>query len=142
MRRREFIALAGGVAVTLPFAARAQQPKFARLGYLDPGVAADPAVQNLRRQFVLGLRDLGDIEGRDFQIEDLNADGHLERLPALAADFAHLPVDIIVAVGGEAAVRAAMQATDQIPIVMTISADPVGSGLVASLARPGATSPA
>jgi putative ABC transport system substrate-binding protein len=136
MRRRKFITLVGAAAAGWPLAARAQ-PKIARLGYLDPGVAADPAVQNLRRQFVLGLRDLGDIEGRDFHIEDLNADGHLERLPALAVDLAHLPVDIIVAVGGEAAVRAAMQATDQIPIVMTISADPVGSGLVASLARPG-----
>jgi putative ABC transport system substrate-binding protein len=137
VRRREFILALGGAPLGWPVAVRAQQPKIARLGYLDPGVAADPAVQNLRRQFVLGLRDLGDIEGRDFRIEDLNADGHLERLPALAADLAHLPVDIIVAVGGEAAVRAAMQATDQIPIVMTISADPVGSGLVASLARPG-----
>jgi putative tryptophan/tyrosine transport system substrate-binding protein len=137
MKRREFITLLGSAAATWPLAARAQQPKIFRLGYLDPFVASDPAVQNLRRQFVLGLRDLGDVEGRDFTMEDRNADGHLERLPALAADLARLPVDIIVATGGEAPIRAAMQVTDKIPIVMTISADPIGSGIVSSLARPG-----
>jgi putative ABC transport system substrate-binding protein len=140
MRRREFITLFGGAAASSAAwtrAARAQQSKMFRLGYLDPFVASDPAVQNLRRQFLLGLRDLGDIENRDFQMENRNADGHLERLPALAADLARLPVDILVATGGEAAVRAAMQATDKIPIVMTISADPIGSGIVSSLARPG-----
>jgi putative ABC transport system substrate-binding protein len=126
----------GGAAVTWPFAARAQQPKLLRLGYLEVGVALDPAVQNLRHQFLLGLRDLGDVEGRDFQMEDRNAEGHLERLPALAADLARLPVDILVA-GGEAPVRAAMQATDKIPIVMTIIADPIASSIIASLARPG-----
>jgi putative ABC transport system substrate-binding protein len=69
-------------------------------------------------------------------MEDRNADGRLERLPALAAELALLPVDIIVT-DGEANIRAAMQATDKIPIVMATSADPIGSGLVASLARPG-----
>jgi putative ABC transport system substrate-binding protein len=137
MRRREFITLLGGAAATWPLTVRAQQPKIFRLGYLEPGVRSDPTVQNLRRQFLLGLRDLGDIEGRDFKMEDRNADGNLERLPALAADLAHLPVDIIVAAGGEAPIRAAMQATDKIPIVMTVSADPIISGIVASLARPG-----
>ena len=92
--------------------------------------------QNLRRQLLLGFRDLGYLEDRNFQMEDRNAEGNLERLPALAADLARLPVDIIVAIG-EAPIRAAMQATDKIPIVMTISADPIGSGLVASLNRPG-----
>jgi putative ABC transport system substrate-binding protein len=137
MRRREFITFLGGAAATWPLTVRAQQPKIFRLGYLEPGVRSDPTVQNLRRQFLLGLRDLGDIEGRDFKMEDRNADGNLERLPALAADLAHLPVDIIVAAGGEAPIRAAMQATDKIPIVMTVSADPIISGIVASLARPG-----
>ena len=135
MRRREFITVLGGAAAW-PLTARAQQPKIFRLGYLAPSVASDAAAQNLRRQFLLGLRDLGDVEGRNFQMEDRNADGHLERLPVLAADLVRLPVDILVASGGEASVRAAMQATDKIPIVMTIGADPIG-GIVASLARPG-----
>jgi putative tryptophan/tyrosine transport system substrate-binding protein len=135
MRRREFINLLGGAAAWSG-TARAQHPKIFLLGYLDPGLALDAAVQNLRRQFLLGLRDLGDLEGRNFQMEDRNADGHLERLPALAADLVRLPVDILIATGGEASVRAAMQATDKIPIVMTVGADPIG-GLVASLARPG-----
>jgi putative ABC transport system substrate-binding protein len=93
-------------------------------------------VQNNHRQFVLGLRDLGNIEGRDFAMEDRNADGHLERLPVLAADLVRLPVDIIIATGEEP-IRAAMQTTGKIPIVMTIIADPIGSGIVSSLARPG-----
>ena len=137
MRRREFITRLGGAVAAWPLAALAQQPKIFRLGYLNSGVASDPAVQNLRRQFLLGLRDLGNVEGRDFQMNDRNAGGDLERLPELAVDLVRVPVDIIVAVGGEAAVRAAMRATDKIPIVMTVSADPIGSGLVASLARPG-----
>src|SRR5262249_7369481 len=134
--RRKFLAALGGAAVTWPLTARAQQPKIFRLGYLDPDVRSDPTAQNLRRQLLLGLRDLGYLEDRNFQMEDRNAEGNLERLPALAADLARLPVDIIVAIG-EAPIRAAMQATDKIPIVMTISADPIGSGLVASLNRPG-----
>jgi putative ABC transport system substrate-binding protein len=135
IRRRDFITVLGG-AVTWPLAARAQQPKIFRLGYLDPDVRSDPTAQNLRRQLLLGLRDLGHLENRNFRMEDRNADGNLERLPALAADLARLPVDVIVT-GGEAPIRAAMQATDSIPIVMATSADPIGSGLVASLARPG-----
>lgn len=136
--RRQFIAALGGTSLTWPLSAWAQQPKIFRLGYLDPGVASDPTVQNLRRQFLLGLRDLGDVEDRDFQMIDRNADGHLERLPALATDLARLPVDILVASGGEASVRAAMQATDKIPIIMTVGADRIGNGgIIASLARPG-----
>jgi putative ABC transport system substrate-binding protein len=136
MKRREFITLLGGAAAAWPLAARGQQPRFFRLGYLEAGVRSDPTVQNLRRQFLLGLRDLGYVEDRNFKMEDRSAEGRLERLPELAADLAHLPVDIIVA-GGEAPVRAIMQATVKIPIVMTISADPISSGFVASLARPG-----
>jgi putative tryptophan/tyrosine transport system substrate-binding protein len=136
MKRREFITLLGGAAAAWPLAARAQQPKIFRLGYLDPDVRSDPTAQNLRRQLLLGLRDLGYVEDRSFQMVDRNANGNLERLPALAAELARLPVDIIVALG-EAPIRAAMQATDRIPIVMTTSADPIGSGIVSSLARPG-----
>jgi putative ABC transport system substrate-binding protein len=135
MKRREFMALLGGAAAW-PLVARAQQPKIFRLGYLESGFGADPTVQNLRHQFLLGLRDLSYVEDRNFKMEDRNADGNLERLPALAADLARLPVSIIVA-GGDGPIRAAMQAADKIPIVMTISGDPISSGIVSSLARPG-----
>jgi putative ABC transport system substrate-binding protein len=126
-----------GGAAAWPLAGHTQQPKTIRLGYLEAGATSDPQVQNLRRQFLLGLRDLGDIEGRDFVMEERSADGQLERLPELASELARLPVDILVAAGGEASIRAAMQATQKIPIVMTISADPISTGIVASLARPG-----
>ena len=100
MKRREFITLLGSAgAAAWPLAARAQQPKIFRLGYLDPDIRSDPTAQNLRRQLLLGLRDLGYLEDRNFQMEDRNAEGNLERLPALAADLARLPVDIIVAIG-------------------------------------------
>jgi putative tryptophan/tyrosine transport system substrate-binding protein len=135
LKRREFIALMGGAAAW-PLATHAQQSKVFQLGYLEPGSPSDPVEANLRRQFLLGLRDLGYVEGRHFKMEDRSADGHLDRLPALAAELVGLPVDILV-VFGEAAIRAAKQATDKIPIVMTLAADPVGSGLVPSLAHPG-----
>jgi putative ABC transport system substrate-binding protein len=94
-------------------------------------------VQNLRRQFLLGLRDLGYVEGRNFKMEERNADGQLDRLQALAAELVRLPVDIIAAAGGEAPIHAARQTTSTIPIVMLIAADPIGSGFVLSLAHPG-----
>jgi putative tryptophan/tyrosine transport system substrate-binding protein len=136
MKRREFISMLGGGAVGWPLAARAQQPKVVRLGYLEPGTPTDPVAANLRRQFLLGLRDLGYVEGRHFKMEDRSAGGRLDRLPALASELARLPVDIFV-VGGDAPIRAAMQASDKIPVVMTLGGDPVGSGFVTSLARPG-----
>ena len=135
MKRREFITLLGGAAAW-PLAARAQQPNVFRVGYLEPGSPTDPIQANLRRQFLLGMRDLGYREGRQFTMEDRNAEGHFDRLPALAAELVRLPVDILV-VGGEASIRAAKHATDKIPIVMALAADPVGSGVVPSLAHPG-----
>jgi putative tryptophan/tyrosine transport system substrate-binding protein len=135
VKRREFISLLGGAAAW-PLAARAQQSKVVRLGYLEPQMPKDLVAANLRRQFLLGLRDLGYVEGRHFKMEDRSADGRLDRLPALAIELARLPVDMFV-VGGDAPIRAAMQASDKIPIVMTLAADPIGSGFVASLARPG-----
>ena len=137
MKRREFITLVGGAAAW-PIAARAQQGKLLRLGYLDSssGRPTDPVGANLRRQFLLGLRDLGYVEGRDFQLEQRSAEGRFDRLPGLARELAGLPVDMLV-VGGEASIRAAMQATDKIPIIMALAPDPVGSGFVISLARPG-----
>ena len=135
MRKRDFIALIGGAAAW-PLAARAQTGKLVRLGYLDGGARTDPTTQNLRRQFVLGMRDLGYNEGRDYLLEERYAAGQLDSFPAYAHELVELPVDMIVA-GGEAAIRAAKRATSQIPIVMTLAADPVGSGLVPNLAHPG-----
>ena len=137
MRRREFITLLGGAAAAWPMAARGQPAKLLRLGYLDAGARSDPTVQSLRRQFLLGLRDLGYAEGRNFRMEERYADGQLDRLPTLATELIRLPVDIIAAAGGEAPIHAAHQATSIIPIVMLIAADPVGSGFVVSLAHPG-----
>jgi putative ABC transport system substrate-binding protein len=136
MRRRDFIKVIAGSAVTQPLAAHAQQQKIVRIGYLEPGARADPTAQNLRRQFLLGLRDLGYIEGRNFKMEDRSAEGQLDRLPALAAELVGLPVDVIIAFG-DAPISAARKATDKIPIVMPLAANPVGSGFVASIARPG-----
>jgi len=135
MKRREFITLLGGVAAW-PLAVHAQQPKVVRLGYLDSAKPTDATAVNLRRQFLLGMRDLGYIEGRHFKMEDRYAEGRIDRLPALASELAHSPVDILL-VFGDASIRAAMQASDTIPIVMTLAADPVGSGFVNSLAHPG-----
>ena len=136
MRRREFITLLGGAAAAWPLAARGQQGKLVRLGYLDGGAGPDPTVQNLRRQFVLGMRDLGYNEGQEYVLEERYAAGRMESFEAFAKELVELPVDLIVA-GGEAAIRAAKRATTKIPIVMTLSADPVGSGLVSNLAHPG-----
>ena len=136
MRRRNFIALLGSAAAAFPLSAHAEQAKVVRLGYLDPARRTDTIAVNLRRQFLLGMRDLGYIEERHFKMEDRNAEGRMDRLPALASELALLPVDIFV-VFGDASIRAAMQASDRIPVVMTLAADPVGSGFINSLARPG-----
>src|SRR6266540_5883991 len=115
--------------------AQAQQPtKITRIGYLDAvSLSVNAARVEVFRQ---SLRKLGYVEGKNIFIEWRSADGKLDRLPALAAELIHLKVDIIVT-GGRSATRAAKEATSTIPIVMTQDADPVGSGFVASLARPG-----
>jgi ABC-type uncharacterized transport system substrate-binding protein len=129
MRRREFIAFVGGVAV-LPLAVGAQPTTAHRLGVLVDN--REP----FSRLFSEGLRDLGYIDGRNIQIEFRSAHGNLSQLPELAADLVRLKVDIIVA-SETPAVLAAKRATSEIPIVMAPSGDPVGTGLIASLARPG-----
>ena len=134
--RRQLLAVLGGAAAAWPLAARAQQPKIIRLGYLDPQRPSDPIAANLRRQFLLGLRDLGYVEGRHFKMEDRSADGQLDRLSNLATELERLPVDMFV-VGGDAPIIAAMRASDTIPIVMTLAADPIRSGFIESLAHPG-----
>ena len=126
--------LLGGATAAWPLAARAQQPaKLPTLGFLG---GTTPATWSLFvAAFVQRLRELGWIEGRTIAIEYRWAEGRGERFAEIAAEFVRLNVDVIVTVGG--AVLAAKQATSLIPIVFAAAADPVGSGLVASLARPG-----
>jgi putative ABC transport system substrate-binding protein len=134
MQRRRFIEVIVGGLLTAPLAAVAQQAtKIARIGYLAANLAANP---HLREAFLQGLRDLGYVEGRNVVIESRDAEGKLERLPALVAELVALKVDVIVA-GGTAQALAAKHATSTLPIVFAQAADPVASGLVTSLARPG-----
>ena len=137
MDRRAFLGtLAGGLLVA-PLAAEAQPAgKMPRVGYLSPGSSSDPGRQRRFEAFRQGLRELGYVEGQDIVIESRWAEGKYERYPALAADLVRLKVDVIVAVGGRAS-QDAQQATRTIPIVMSVTIDPLGTGLVASLARPG-----
>ena len=136
MRRRDFITLLGTAIVVGPLPAAAQQPagKFHRIGMLETAPAADNTA-NLDA-FRKGLKELGYAEGRNFAIEYRSADGLAERFPQLALELIRLPVDIIVTRGTPAAL-AAKDATKTIPVVMAASGDPVGNGIVASLARPG-----
>jgi len=129
------LALILAVSLTLaPLAVEAQQSgKVYRIGYL--GTTAAPP--HIWEAFLGGLREFGWVEGQTIVIERRNAEERYERLPELAADLVRLRVDIIVA-AGPVAPLAAKRATNTIPIVMTNHADPVGSGLVASLGRPGA----
>jgi putative tryptophan/tyrosine transport system substrate-binding protein len=137
MRRREFITLLGGAAVVWPFAARAQQVgKVPRIGYLSPG-SATPGPLAYHDEFRRGLRELGYVEGRNIVIEYRFADGNFDRLAQLAAELVQLNVDVIVSVVTQASL-AAKNATRTIPIVIVSVGDPVGAGLVASLARPDA----
>ena len=134
MRRREFITLLGGAAALWPLAARAQQgDRLPTIGYL--GATTTSTQSEMVTAFVGRLRELGWIEGRTVAIEYRWAEGRPERFAEIAAEFARLKVDVIVTSGG--AVLAAKQATSVIPIVFHAANDPVGSGLVASLARPG-----
>ena len=125
------VALVLGV-LTAPLAADAQRPEGPRIGVLSQSAPPNNGVESLKQ----GLRDLGWVEGQNVGVEYRYASGKLERLPQLAAELVRLKVDVIVT-GGEPAIRAAREATSTIPIVMAISGDPVETGLIASLARPG-----
>jgi putative ABC transport system substrate-binding protein len=134
LKRREFITLLCGAAAAWPLAARAQQlAKLPTIGFL--GASTSSNWSHWTAAFVQRLRELGWIEGRTVAIEYRWAEGRSERFTEIAAEFARLKVDVILSVGSAAAV--AKQATSTIPIVFALAADPVGSGLVASLARPG-----
>ena len=131
IRRRDFLTLLGGAAAAWPVGARAQQAKTFRIGVLNY-VNPEPFWTMLRD----GLRDLGYREGQNLQFEFRSAEGSTTRLPGLAAELVHLKVDAIIPYPSPA-VAAVKQATREIPIVMFGTGDPVGTGLVSSLARPG-----
>jgi putative tryptophan/tyrosine transport system substrate-binding protein len=134
MKRREFIRLAGGVAASVPFAARAQQSTAPVIGYLGSGVPADQV--SLVAATRDGLKESGFIEGQNLTIEYRWAEGKYDRLPGLAAELVERHVALIVAAGGSDPGRAAKGATSTIPIVFVSAADPIRAGLVASLNRP------
>jgi putative ABC transport system substrate-binding protein len=134
MRRRDFIRVVAGSAITWPLVARAQQPAMPMIGFLNGATAAGwaPFVAAFRQ----GLIETGYIEGQNVAIEYRFADGEYDRLPAMAADLVHRRVSIIAATTTPAAL-AAKAATTTIPVVFTTTGDPVQMGLVASLSRPG-----
>src|SRR3984893_12204999 len=136
MRRRDFIAAFAGAAVC-SIGARAQQPKkVARIGFLATGSLESPEGRTTLNAFYQGLREHGYIDGENVIVEVRAADSKIERFPALASDLVRLNVDLIVA-SNSVAGRAVQQATTTIPVVVPVMGDPVGDGLVASLARPG-----
>src|SRR5437588_1039002 len=135
MKRRDFITLLGGAAGAWPLSARAQQPgKLPTIGFLVAGTPLSHG--QWVAAFVQRLRELGWIEGRTIAIEYRWGEGRNERFAEIAAEFVRRKVDVIVT-SATAAVVAAKQATSVIPIVFAAAGDPVGTGLVASLARPG-----
>jgi len=133
IRRRELIVTLGSAAAAWPLVAGAQRPKIPTVGALVIG-NTDP--EQFWREFRQGLNDLGYVEEQNIRFEFRSAEGHLDRLPELAAELVHLKVDVIVT-WFTPATRAAKQATREIPIVMADAGDPVATGLVASLPRPG-----
>ena len=128
-----FATAVGLLLLAAPLAAEAQLEKIRRIGYLSASVADASAGFTA---FPTRLRELGHVEGQNIVLEIRSAHGRFEALSGLATELVHLKVEVIVAVG-RGTIEAAQKATTSIPIVMVIAADPVGSGLVKSLARPG-----
>src|SRR6516225_8765585 len=133
MRRREFVSLLGGAAATWSLAANAQQPGTPVIGFLD-GQSFDPHLMTAFRE---GLKEAGYIEARTVAIYFRSADGQSDRLVTLAGDIVGRRVAVIVTTGGGGAALAAYATTTTIPIVFVNGVDPVTSGLVMSLNRPG-----
>src|SRR5437762_3469253 len=133
MRRRKFLGVLTAAVASWPLATRAQSPQMKRIGALVIGNADVPS---FRKELREGLRELGRVEGQHYVIELRSAEGQLSRLPELAAELVRLKVDVIVALFTPCAL-AAKQATRDIPIVI-LAGDPLGTGLVQSLSRPGA----
>ena len=136
MRRREFIAFIGGATATWPLAARAQQQKMPVIGFLSARSAGVSG--NIVAWFLEGLAGLGYVEGRNIAIEYRWAEGDYERLRGFAVELVGHPVAVIAAISGTPAALAAMAATSTVPIVFANGGDPITSGLVPSLNRPGA----
>jgi putative tryptophan/tyrosine transport system substrate-binding protein len=135
MRRRNFISLVGGAAVAWPIAARAQRPALPVVGFVSSANAQ--STPHMTAAFQAGLKENGFTEGENVAIEYRWADGHLERLPSLVADLVRRRVAVIFSTGGDVPTLVAKGATTTIPIVFATGADPLRSGLVASLNRPG-----
>ena len=134
IERRRFLAALGGSAVAWPLAVRAQQP-VKKIRFLS--VSSPDAHAPFVAAFNEGLKETGFIEGQNFAIEYSWAEGRFDRLPALAADLIHNKVDVIAAMSGDPSIRAAIKASSAIPVVFITGNDPVQTGFVASLARPG-----
>jgi putative ABC transport system substrate-binding protein len=135
LKRREFITLIGGAAAAWPFAAHAQQAgKLPTIGFM--GVNTPSTQGQFTSAFLAGLSELGWREGHNVTIEYRWAEGRAERFAEIAAEFVRLKVDVIVT-ATTAPALAAMRATSVIPIVFAAAGDPIGAGLIASLARPG-----
>ena len=133
MRRREFIALAGGAAAAWSLATGAQQPGMPVIGFLTATTPYAPFLDEFRK----ALAEYGYYDGQNVAIQYRSSEGQYDRLSGLAVELVRLRVDVIVAVGGTPAGLAAKAATNTIPIVAMLGGDPVGSGVVASLSHPG-----
>jgi putative ABC transport system substrate-binding protein len=134
--RRGLLALLGAGALASPLVSLAQQARVWRIGFLTPYSRKFSLGAKRLATFTRGMRELGYVEGKNYALELRAAEESYDRLPSLAAELVQLKVDVIVAAASPA-IRAAKQATSTIPIVMATTGDPVGSGFVASLARPG-----
>jgi len=134
IRRRKFLAVLGGMTVEWPLMTRAQQ-LVKKIGFLS--VSSPSAHATFVAAFNEGLKEVGFIEGKNLAIEYSWAEGKFDRLPAMAADLIRKKVDVIAAMSGDVSIRAATTASSTIPVVFITGSDPVQTGLVASLARPG-----